>query len=388
MGNSGSNLNYKIKIIDNQPIRGIYKDDNLILELYGINNDNLNKKLECYICQYKYNMSDLFVMCNKSPCEGYSCSSCIKKVLDTNIAKGYIVSLESMKCLFCKRISDPRFLSQIYNNYKLLFSFYLRYRNIKKEKEKIKMGYCKCGKIQKVQISNNCNEDIDNQNKNFICDICNFDTIKNKQICRQCNNYIEKTGGCNHITCRCGYQWCWKCKTQWGISNCTSYRCVNDYKFSIIGLLFGGLNSKTDLNQNTLIIKYDKDGFDKKGFDRNGFNKDGYDKNGYDCLGFDLNGKNKFGLTIEDYDIDYYDKDGYDYFGYNKKGFDKNGYDYNGYDKDGYNKQGYDKNGYDKNGYNKYGYDKNGYNPKKIAKFVGFGAVSILLFSAVYFGFY
>jgi hypothetical protein len=354
MGNYNSTLNQKIKIkfINNQPIRGIYKDDNLILELYGINNDNISKKLECNICQYKYSMQDLYVMCNKSPCEGYCCIMCIKKALETNIVKGYVISLESMKCLFCKRISDPVFLSEIYDDYNLLFSFYLRYRNM----EKTQIGYCKCGKIQKVKMSRNCNEDINNEdinnnNKNFICDICNFDIIKNKQICRQCNNYIEKIGGCNHMKCLCGYQWCWKCKSRWGVTNCTSYRCVNDYKFSIIGLFFGKSNENADTQQIIPNLKYDKDGYDKKGFNRNGFNKEGFNKDGYDCFGFDINKKNKFGLTINDYDINYYDKDGYDYFGYNFYGYDRNGYDYDGYDKYGYNKQGYNKYGYHKNGY-------------------------------------
>lgn len=35
---------------------------------------------------------------------------------------------------------------------------------------------------------------------------------KHVQACPQCKSRIEKTGGCNHMTCsRCNYQWCWLC---------------------------------------------------------------------------------------------------------------------------------------------------------------------------------
>eukprot|EP00218_Dolichomastix_sp_CCMP3274_P009846 CAMPEP_0170144686 /NCGR_PEP_ID=MMETSP0033_2-20121228/15325_1 /TAXON_ID=195969 /ORGANISM="Dolichomastix tenuilepis, Strain CCMP3274" /LENGTH=422 /DNA_ID=CAMNT_0010381207 /DNA_START=24 /DNA_END=1292 /DNA_ORIENTATION=+ len=33
------------------------------------------------------------------------------------------------------------------------------------------------------------------------------------QRCHQCSSAVEKNGGCNHMTCRCGAEWCWRCKT-------------------------------------------------------------------------------------------------------------------------------------------------------------------------------
>ena len=30
--------------------------------------------------------------------------------------------------------------------------------------------------------------------------------------CPQCRRIIEKTGGCRHMTCKCGFQFCWHCK--------------------------------------------------------------------------------------------------------------------------------------------------------------------------------
>lgn len=45
------------------------------------------------------------------------------------------------------------------------------------------------------------------------------------QVCRSahCNYIIEKNEGCNHITCRCGYEFCWVCGDEW--SNQHSYFC-------------------------------------------------------------------------------------------------------------------------------------------------------------------
>ncbi|EDR29624.1 ariadne RING finger, putative [Entamoeba dispar SAW760] len=53
---------------------------------------------------------------------------------------------------------------------------------------------------------------------------------KNTKLCPQCHKPIEKNGGCNCMTCKCGYQFCWLCmqpytKTHWknNKTGCTQY---------------------------------------------------------------------------------------------------------------------------------------------------------------------
>ncbi|KRX07981.1 hypothetical protein PPERSA_10616 [Pseudocohnilembus persalinus] len=38
--------------------------------------------------------------------------------------------------------------------------------------------------------------------------------------CPKCQRFINKNGGCNHMTCQCSYQFCWKCLTSWKDHKC------------------------------------------------------------------------------------------------------------------------------------------------------------------------
>lgn len=37
------------------------------------------------------------------------------------------------------------------------------------------------------------------------------------KLCPQCRNPIEKNSGCNHMTCRCGHEFCWVCIKPWSL---------------------------------------------------------------------------------------------------------------------------------------------------------------------------
>ena len=37
--------------------------------------------------------------------------------------------------------------------------------------------------------------------------------------CRRCKFIIEKSAGCNHMRCRCGYQFCYVCGKRWAAAH-------------------------------------------------------------------------------------------------------------------------------------------------------------------------
>lgn len=47
---------------------------------------------------------------------------------------------------------------------------------------------------------------------------------KKTKRCPKCKEAIEKNAGCNHMTCRCGHQWCWLCLGNYPNCNCGHFQ--------------------------------------------------------------------------------------------------------------------------------------------------------------------
>jgi len=50
--------------------------------------------------------------------------------------------------------------------------------------------------------------------------VAGFCRRQNWMRCFECGHVVEKRAGCDHITCVCGAQFCYKCGTKWGECNC------------------------------------------------------------------------------------------------------------------------------------------------------------------------
>ena len=61
-----------------------------------------------------------------------------------------------------------------------------------------------------------CQESRDRKNPSVQNRLFNEWADEHGKRCPECRSVIEKAGGCNHITCRCGAHFCWKCGKTFG----------------------------------------------------------------------------------------------------------------------------------------------------------------------------
>ncbi|KAL3101845.1 hypothetical protein niasHS_003254 [Heterodera schachtii] len=53
--------------------------------------------------------------------------------------------------------------------------------------------------------------------------------------CDNCNNLVEKSDGCDHIVCVCGYEFCWRCGGDWkSHKNCVGQGRINVPLFDLV----------------------------------------------------------------------------------------------------------------------------------------------------------
>lgn len=182
---------------------------------------NHDGKFSCMLCADDVRI-DLFVeACGNCPMR--ICKSCSDNWYH-EVKPGKIASFANTVCPFCK--SNPK--------HRLVKNLCLgQVRNIRPDKtgkrilcewnrNKIHALCMSCIKIKEA-LDRECVALETPDINNFVCESCH--EIENskkpaaKDIlikeCPQCTTTVQKVGGCNHITCKCGSHWCWSC----GIDN-------------------------------------------------------------------------------------------------------------------------------------------------------------------------
>ena len=48
------------------------------------------------------------------------------------------------------------------------------------------------------------------------------------QRCRTCMALVERSYGCQHMSCRCGAQWCYRCALKWGTCSCSDFQAEEE----------------------------------------------------------------------------------------------------------------------------------------------------------------
>jgi hypothetical protein len=176
----------------------------------------------CQMCAYDVPVNQIMSVCGN--CSNRICKSCISNWYgQTKI--GNLVYKTQCACPFCKK--NPKYSILSHFDFDLIRSKNMRPTkgnrgNVCAWDPNIIYGFCTSCYYFKEAIQRECTRDNLPEIKDWICNDCRnpyliLNNSKSKddlliKQCPNCNIEIEKTGGCNHITCpNCPAHWCWTC---------------------------------------------------------------------------------------------------------------------------------------------------------------------------------
>ncbi|PIA50519.1 hypothetical protein AQUCO_01300927v1 [Aquilegia coerulea] len=209
-------------------------------EVYdGTGGESSNSKFFCEICMEGKEKEDMF---EKNECCHSFCSDCIGKYISAKIQE----NISSVTCpdVNCKRVLEPevcrsfvpekvydRWMNALCESYILgSQKFYCPYNDcsamlIDEGEEIVRQSECPtCRRLFCAQCRVPWHGDISCENFQNLNeyekgrdDIMVMELAKQNKWsrCPNCKFYVEKKDGCLHITCRCGFQFCYSCGATW-----------------------------------------------------------------------------------------------------------------------------------------------------------------------------
>ena len=213
-----------------------YTDVNSNFEQISVINDESNANNEsnelCRVCYEKINDEDKIN--NSLPCGHLFCSNCWLDYLKTLISEAKTNKIKCMESKCSEYISEEFIIQHISKDLNLSEK-YIKFKNrfeIIKDKNKKLCPHVGCDsflqksdKTKYVECENGhkyCFECLAPPHENKKCKNKNekkfLKWTKGKRVkrCPNCQMYVERNEGCNHMTCAyCDYQWCWICEQKY-----------------------------------------------------------------------------------------------------------------------------------------------------------------------------
>lgn len=152
--------------------------------------------------------SALLPACGRSGCLQRICSGCLDSWYGLNAA-GRIINTAALACPFCRRFPTAKTLARYGKGVHAVANLQ---QVIERRGEWI-YAWCKdCGHA-KEYLERVCAGGAPAEVRDWQCDPCSDAraTRPKTRLCPGCGVMTEKTGGCDHITCRCGVHWCFYC---------------------------------------------------------------------------------------------------------------------------------------------------------------------------------
>ncbi|CAL9224600.1 unnamed protein product [Arabidopsis halleri] len=126
--------------------------------------------------------------------------------------------------------------------------------------------------------------------------------------CAECKHMIELSDGCNHITCRCGYEFCYRCGHEWTKYQCPSGCPLMGDDEDEAEYNFDDDNEEDDNDDDEDEAEYDFDDDDDEEEDDNDEDEDEDYEDEIDFIDYDDEDEAEY-----DFDDDYEDDDDEDY---------------------------------------------------------------------------
>ena len=194
----------------------------------------------CQLCVASVKCSNMLPACGN--CNNRMCRQCVTRWYG-EVKIGQLVSSAQCTCPFCK--SDPHFDRMPTLEMGAIEMRLIRNRRPTKNNkgqtcdwdEQTLYGFCRCCLHLKPAMARECARGDLPDVQNFVCEQCQAQRDVQREAQRQarnqaqdqldtdaptlpvlvlkecpnCKTMVERTGGCNHITCNCGAHWCWTC---------------------------------------------------------------------------------------------------------------------------------------------------------------------------------
>lgn len=159
----------------------------------------------CMICFNEMNKQKLHDVCDLKNCNTKACLECLSHWYG-EAKPGHILPIGNLKCTFCRKPPTSKILKKYNKELCTLKTF-----DHKIVDHNWHYAWCvKCYNGKKY-IEKECAEDAPVTNS-FVCEVCK-DEVKDIicKVCPHCGVMVEKSSGCDHITCSCGSHWCFAC---------------------------------------------------------------------------------------------------------------------------------------------------------------------------------
>ena len=218
---------------------------------------------ECEICFLKFPSSDMTYLA----CGHRFCNSCWCQYLTTKIITDADCDIIRCPGFQCKELVDDDTVKQLITENKTQLRFKHLLTNsfvqchrltkwcpspdcsnaVKVSMLKTRNVRCSCGHLFCFSCLEEWHDPVQCEQLKSWLKKCSDDSETlnwvhvNTKECPKCHAFIEKNGGCNHMTCRkCRHQFCWLCLQNWPHISCNRFKegCTSNHRRDLERYLF------------------------------------------------------------------------------------------------------------------------------------------------------